>query len=220
MKQAVILLVTGLMLLVPATQAQKSLAEATLQYDISIQPKAGATAAGSLQGAGAVFYVKGVYSRSDMFSSLGNEKTIHDARQGTAAILKEYSGQKLMITLTKENWVEKNKQSEGISFTDQPETKEIAGYNCQKASARLNDGSSIITYYTPDLVMSNRDYNPLFKNLKGVPLYYEVESGNLKFIYTLRSIDFSTIPQSRFDLPKAGYRVMSYDESRQEGKGK
>lgn len=219
MKQSFVLLATALFLLHPSAWAQKTIAEGTLQYDISIQPLSGTNGTGgSLQGAGATFYVKGVYSRADMFSSLGNEKTIHDARQGTAVMLKEYSGQKLMITLTRENWTEKNRQSEGITFTDQPETKEIAGYSCQKAVAKLNDGSSITTFYTRDLQVANREYNPLFKNLKGVPLYYEVESGKLKFIYSLRSIDFGTIPLSRFDLPKAGYRVMTYDENKQEGK--
>lgn len=197
--------------------AQKAIAEATFTYSINIQ-SAGAAADNPLQGAASTVYIKGAFSRIDVSSNLGNEKTIHDAKVGTAVILKEYSGQKLMITLTKENWLEKNKRSEGISFTDQAEKKEIMGYQCTKATATLNDGAVLTVYYTKDIVAQNKEYNPLFKNLDGIPMQYEVESGKMKFIYTMVKIDLSSLPQNRFDYPKTGYRVITYNENKQGAK--
>ena len=125
---------------------------------------------------------------------------------------------KLMITLTKENWIEKNKRSEGIVFTDQNEKKEILGYQCTKATAKLNDGSTLTVFYTKDVAVQNKEYNPLFKNLGGMPMQYEIESGKLKFIYTMSKVDLNPISQTKFDYPKSGYRVITYNENKQGNK--
>lgn len=193
--------------------AQKVIAEGTLTYNIAIQNTAqkNVPAANASQ----VVYLKGLVSRTDMMSNLGSEKTIYDAKTGTAAILKEYSGQKLMITLTKENWAEKNNKSQGVTFSDLAEKKAILNYQCTKATAKLNDGSVITVYYTKELAVQNKEYDPLFKNLEGVPLQYEVETDKLTFTYTISKIDQAIVPQSKFDLPKAGYRVITYDENKQ-----
>jgi GLPGLI family protein len=210
----IMLLLSGLI-----SFAQKAISEGTFTYIISIQSGGSESAiTNPLNGATSTMYVKGAFSRIDMASNLGNEKTISDAKAGTAVILKEYSGQKLMITLTKENWQEKNNRSNGISFTDQADKKELLGYQCIKAIAKLNDGSVLTVYYTKDLVIQNKDYNPLFKNLGGVPLQYELESSKMKFVYTISKIDLNTLAQTKFDYPKTGYRVITYDENKQGNK--
>jgi GLPGLI family protein len=152
-----------------------------------------------------------------MVSSLGNETTIYNSKVGDGAILKEYSGQKLMITLNKNNWAERNKKYEGLKFENTPETKVIEGYNCKKAIAKLNDGSHISVYYTPELLLMNKDFNYAFKNLPGFPVEYEYDTNKVNFRYTLSQIDFNPVSASKFDLPKSGYRVMTYDENK-EGK--
>lgn len=203
-----VLLLSGI-----ATIAQKAISEGTLSYDIAIQNAAekGAPATNATL----TVYLKGFMSRTDMTSSLGSEKTIYDAKAGSAVILKEYSGQKLMITLTKENWREKNKKTEGIAFTDQGERKEILNYACTKAVAKLADGSTVTVFYTKELAVQNKEYDPLFKDLAGFPMQYEVESGKLKFTYTISKIDQASLTQAKFDLPKTGYRVITYDENKQ-----
>ncbi len=201
------------LLLTPALFAQKTLSEGTLTYDISIRNTAGKNAA--VSSATLIVYLKGLISRTDMVSNLGSEKIIHDAKNGTAAILKEYSGQKLMITLTKDNWLEKNSKTQGLAFTDQAEKKQILNYPCTKATAKLNDGTAITVYYTKDVVVQNKEYSPLFNNLAGVPLQYQVETGALTLTYTINKIDQAMVPQNKFELPKAGYRVITYDENKQ-----
>ena len=209
------LLAISLVLFLSGTSgfAQKAVSEATLSYNIAIQNATDAASTATTNAALTV-YLKGSISRTDMTSSLGSEKTIYDAKAGTAVILKEYSGQKLMITLTKENWQEKNKKTRGVSFKELAEKKEILNYQCTKAIAKLNDGSTITVYYTKDLTVQNKEYDPLFKNLDGLPMQYEVESGKLKFTYTINKIDLNSIPQAKFDLPKTGYRVITYDENK------
>ena len=96
--------------------AQKTISEGTIVYNISMQSANKESLNNSLNGASVTVYLKGALSRTDMVSNLGNEKTIHDTKTGSAVILKEYSGQKLMITLTKANWQSKNKKTDGIIF--------------------------------------------------------------------------------------------------------
>ena len=107
-----------------AAAAQKKVSELTLVYDASIstgdnQPKL----ADAFDGATTTVYIKGTMSRSEMVSALASFTTIHDARTGTAVVLQEISGQKLLIRMTADDWKDKNKRYEGISFTNTPDTK-------------------------------------------------------------------------------------------------
>jgi len=195
------------------SQAQKTISEGTLTYDINIQSSNKDATSSALNGATETIYLKGGLSRKDMVSSLGNEKTIHDSKTGNAVILKEYSGQKLMITLTKQNWDARNSKNAGVVFTTLSETKDILGYKCVKATAQLKDGSTMTLYYTKDLNVINKEYNALFKNLDGLPMQYELESKKMKFTYTISKIDLNSLPVARFEFPKSGYRVMTYEEN-------
>ena len=138
--------------------------------------------------------------------------------KNNGVILKEYSGQKLMITLTKENWVEKNKKYADISFAEAGEMKKIAGYNCKKVVANTGDGS-LVVYYTSELVPANKEFSGTFKNLPGLAIQYEIHSGKAVYIYTLENISFDAVQESKFDIPKSGYRVMTFEENKQIKKG-
>jgi len=196
--------------------SQRKVSELMLSYDTQIstgsnEPKM----ADAFDGAVTTVYIKGPLSRSEMTSALFSSTTIHDAKAGTAVALREVSGQKLLIRMTAENWKEKNKKYEGISFTNTTESKVIAGYKCVKAEAKLADGTVFAVYYTTEIVPENREYeNMMFKNLEGLPLEWELVQGKLKIKYTLSKINMNPIPVSRFDIPKSGYRELTYDESK------
>ena len=202
------------------TKAQKILTEGTIVYDMVIQngntqfPKED-----SVGGCSNTIYLKGHNSRTEMVSPLGNESTIHDAKTGNAVILKEFSGQKLMIKLNKENWLSKNRSYSDIKFELGNETKTIYGHTCKKAIAKMADGRLFNVYYTPDLVVANKEYNPTFTNLPGLAMEYEIESGNMKFRFTVVKISIDPVLVSKFDFPKSGYRVMTYEENQQMKKG-
>jgi GLPGLI family protein len=200
--------------------AQKTISEGTIVYDIVIQsgnkePQMG----DALDGGTITVSIKGGQSRSDMVSALGKETTIHDTKSGNAVILKEYSGQKLMITLTKDNWEAKNKAYNDIKFELGTEKLTIAGYLCNKAIAVMPNGKSFVVYYAPDLAVTNKEYNTTFKNLPGLAMQYEYESGTMKYKYTVSKINFEPVPSSKFDFPKTGYRIMTYEENQQMRKG-
>jgi hypothetical protein len=41
--------------------------------------------------------------------------------------------------------------------------------------------------------------------------------GKLIVTYTVSSISFNPVPQAKMDLPKSGYRIMTYEESKGAG---
>src|ERR687889_609346 len=104
--------------------SQKKVSELTLVYDAAIstgsnEPKM----ADAFDGATTTVYLKGNLSRSELSSALFSSTTIHDSKTGAAVVLREVSGQKLLIRMSPENWIEKNRKYQGIKFTNTNETK-------------------------------------------------------------------------------------------------
>ena len=198
-----------------SVNAQKRISELTLVYDAKVTTgNAEPRMADAFDGASTTIYLKGPMSRSEMTSALFSSATIHDAKNGTAVVLREVSGQKLLIRMSAEDWKEKNAKYEGITFTNTDETKEIAGYKCQKAEAKMSDGSTFIVYYTPDIVPENKEYDYHFRDLNGLPLEYELTQRNLTIRYTVSRINLNPVPAAKFTIPTSGYREMTYEESK------
>jgi GLPGLI family protein len=196
-------------------QQPKRLTEATITYDIVINAESTEpNAASLLDGATSVIYLKGNSSRSEMISSLGNQATIIDGKTGNVTELREYGDQRYMIKMTAANWKESNKKSDGIVYTYFEEYKTIAGYKCQKAVGKMNDGTEITVFFTKDLLLVNKDFQYINKNLPGLAMQYEAKLRKGVATYTVSSINFNPVAQIKFDLPKSGYRIMTYEESK------
>jgi GLPGLI family protein len=197
-----------------AAFSQKKLTEATISYDIVIntgtdRPRA----ADFFDGATSTVYIKGAKSRTEMVSSLGTQATIVDGKN--ISVIKEYGQQKYIIQMNPDNWKEANKKYEDVNFTYSEETKTIMGYKCKKAVGKLSDGGMFTVWYTPDLVPENKDFQYVNRSLPGLAMEYESNmSGNLKVTYTVAKINFNPVPAAKFDLPKSGYRVLTYEESK------
>ena len=198
-----------------SSTGQRKISELTIVYDAKVttgnsQPRM----ADAFDGATTTIYLKGNLSRSEMVSALFSSTTVHDSKTGTAVVLREVSGQKLLIRMSSKDWQEKNARYAGITFKNTGETREIAGYKCVKAEATMGDGSKFTVYYTPDLVPENKEYDYHFRNLNGLPLEYELTQRNLTIKYTVSRINLNPVPASRFDIPTSGYREMTYEESK------
>ena len=215
------ILFSGLLLAsVTQIQAQKQLVEGTITYNITItSAKSEAPVANGLNGASLKIYLNSKESRSEMTSTLGTETNVFDNTTGKGFILKEYSGQKLMITLNKQNWLQKNEWNDNLKFTIGSQVENIAGYSCKKATGVSDDGRTITVYFTPSIVIANKKYNSSFDQLPGLPVKYEVKSGNLVFNYTLDNLNYDPVAATMFDAPKSGFRIMTYEENQQLKKG-
>ncbi len=201
-----------------SAQAPRKLTEATISYDIVINTSdTKPQAADLLDGATSVIYLKGSSSRSEMVSSLGTQATIIEGKTGNVTILKEYGEQRYMIKMTPDNWKQSNKKYEGVTFTYFNEYKTIAGYNCQKAIGKLSDSTTFTVYFTKELLPVNKDFQYLNKNLPGLAMQYEAAMGKMMVTYTVSNINFNPVPQAKLDIPKSGYRVMTFEESKGAG---
>lgn len=201
--------------------AQKPFADGSLQYDISISSaKTETPIVNSLNGATLTIYLKPTISKTEMKSSLGLETIVFDNNAQNGFILKEYSGQKLMITMNNDNWIEKNKIYEDLNFNISDEIISLNNYKCKRATASLPDGKLFIVYFNPDIVITNKKYNNAFGQLPGLPIQFELQSGNLNFKYTLTRMSNDVIAQSKFEAPKTGFRMMTYEENQQLKKNK
>lgn len=199
---------------------QRQFTGGTLTYTISIQTaKSETPISNPLNGAVLTQYTSLNQSRSDMKSSLGMESTVYNNKSGKGFILKEYSGQKLMITMNSDNWIQKNQFYGNLIFKIDNDNINIGVYKCKKATAVTENGKNFTVYFTPDIILANTRYNNAFGQLPGLPVQYELQSGNLSFVYTLNTISYDPVPSSKFDIPKSGYRVMTYEENQQLKKG-
>ena len=193
--------------------AQKKLTEATIYYDIVVStdnntPKK----ADMLDGSTNIIYVKGNMSRSDFISSLGSQFTIYDVKNGTASNIREYGNKKFLISYSNAEWKSYNKRYEGVTYKIENEFKKIAGYQCQKAIGKLADGTSFTVFFTKELIPTNANFQSINKGLPGLAMQYDAARGNDKVTFTVSNIEFSPVPLAKFDIPKTGYRVMSYTE--------
>lgn len=218
MKKTLYSLLIVLLMPFSIVKSQKKVSDITLVYTASITTGAKVIGlADAFDGTTATVYIKGTMSRSEMASALASFTTIHDAKNGSSVILQEVSGQKLLIRMNADDWKDKNKNYEDITFTNTAETKTIAGYNCIKAIAKLKDGSSFSVFYSNEIVPDNLEYNYQFKNLNGLPLEYELKQDNLVIRYTADKVSLTPVPASKFDTPKSGYRELTYEESKKMG---
>jgi hypothetical protein len=195
--------------------AQKSVSELTLVYDYSSRPVGDSSMArDSVQNATHTVYIKGNKSRSETTSSFFTSTTLFDRNTGFGVILREVNGQKLLIRMNPDNWAERNRMYDGIVYRNTNETREIAGYKCIKAVGQTRFGATITVYYTLEIIPENRQYDPIFRNLEGLPLDYELTNGKVLIHYRIARINVNPVPVSKFDVPSSGYREMNYDDSK------
>lgn len=206
-------LLLAVFMVVNSAEAQKTYNEGTVTYNIVVSTgNAETKAADLLDGAVMRLHVKGMQTRTDLKSILGTTITLHDARSGAAVVLNEYGDQKIMIRMNKEEYEDRNKKFSGLKFELKNESKTILGYNCKLAVVTLTDGTTFRVFYAPDLVFQNKNYGQQFQSLPGFPLEYESELGKMKVTYIAEKVSFDPITAALFDIPKTGYREMTYEE--------
>jgi GLPGLI family protein len=145
---------------------------------------------------------------------MGSESAVYDAKKQSGYIAKSYSGQKLLINLTKADWMTQNAIFQQLKFNLTSETKNILGYDCKKAISKLASGETIIVYFEPNIQLSNQDYTLAFPELKGLPIVIERESKGNKFTYSLADIIYDNVASNLFEIAQKNYRVMNYEDAK------
>lgn len=199
--------------------AQKQLNEGTLTYSITVtSTNKEAPLPPGFDNAKMVLYLKPQQSRNEFSTSLGSETNVYDTKAGKGFILKEF-GTKYMITVEKADWELMSQKNKSIDFTISNETYNVAGVKCKKATGSIEAGKEMVIFFNPEIVPVNKTYHNAFPQLPGIPVQFEIQSGNITFKYTLVSIDENPVSSAKFATPQSGYRVMTFKENQQLKKG-
>ncbi|MFI5163821.1 MAG: DUF4412 domain-containing protein [Bacteroidia bacterium] len=181
--------------------------EGKIVYSITVQadnlpPEAKAMFDGSEM----TMYIKDAKSRTDMNMGFQNTTTISDGKTKTTVLLMEIMGNKYKIKNDDAKKDTAKKPEISVKYLD--DTKEIAGYKCKKAEITFKDqsGEQQVTgiYYTEEITnhMSYDRRNSQFKDIKGMPLEYEMNAQRgMKMKMTATLVSKETVPASKFDIP-------------------
>lgn len=192
--------------------SQRTMTEGTIMYDLAASG-ASAGAANVFDGASFTVYMKGSQVLQELKTNSLSQTTLYDNKSDSAIILKQAGEQKFIIHLNSANWRSYNRRYEDIHYTLTEETKNVAGFPCKKATAKLADGTEIAVFYATTLSPLVKNYDYQFRNLPGLALEYEVQTGGTKVTYTANRVMFNPVPAFKFDIPKTGYRILDYKSS-------
>jgi hypothetical protein len=220
MKKIIGLLILTVLVSHPIFAQKEIINDAVITYTVKIiDAKGESNTASAMSGATLTIYLKKDQSKTTLVNKLGAETNCFDAKTQKGFIVKEYNDQKLMITLSGDNWNQKNAATQKLVFGNSETTEKIAGYDCNKVTAEGKDGKKYIVWYDANNVLGNKTYNNAFAQINGLPVQYQMQSGNLTFQYTMQKFEANVVsPNATFEPPKAG-RTMTFEESQQLKKG-
>lgn len=169
--------------------------------------------AGILAGTSYILSLKGSRVRTDLSGILGSTATIYSSLTHAGALLQEYGQEKILIRMSKEDFEDLGKPYK-MTYTLTGDTATIAGYPCKRAIGKTITGDTLMIWYSPDLLPQNKEYSYRFSPLPGLPLEYEARMGPAKVTYLAVKVSLDPVPSAKFDIPKTGYREMTYEESK------
>ena len=190
--------------------SQKRLSEGSIRYEVAMETAQDKV----VSKASFIQMVKGSHYRSELSNNLGKTTTIFDIREGNGCSLREYGAQKIMIPMNRNQWDKKAEINKNMLFKLSDEKKEIIGYPCTMATAVMEDSSLVVVFFTQEIIPENLGMELQFSQLPGIVLEYKSIKKKSQVTYSAVSINFEPVPIQKFDLPKMGFRVMEFDESK------
>jgi hypothetical protein len=77
----------------------------------------------------------------------------------------------------------------------------------------IRSSSSVIPVESAkELIPTNTNFQSINRGLPGLAMQYDAARGKDKVTFTVSNIEFAPVPLAKFDIPKTGYRIMSYTE--------
>lgn len=180
----------------------KLIADCTITYAVSFEGSEGNLNT-------KILYIKGKKTRTDIRYSSFQQSTIFDNKTGDAVVLKNIGLDKYISYFNAQQWKEKNKKWDDVKISFSNETKKVLTYTCRKAILVTKDNNQFVVYYTLDFGASATENPYQFKNILGLILEYESQTGEGKLItFKATDVNLNPVPASRFEIPTTGYRVL------------
>jgi hypothetical protein len=154
-----------------------------------------------------MFHIKG--SKVALVQKImgGSQIVISDSDTGESSILMDMMGQKFAISISKAEAEAAAEEMGKPIIAYSSGSKEIAGYNCQKANITL-DEDVIEIWYTKDIKGA---VHTEFKELDGFPMQYITFNQGMKLEITATEVTKASQVDSLFKVPE-GYTTMTMTE--------
>ena len=148
-----------------------------------------------------VLKIKGSKTKMEVSMMGFNNVTIFDGDAKTNTTYMDGMGQKIKSTIP----IEDEEKIE-IKLVE-GETKRIAGYLCNKAIIKQADTPDLEVFYAKDLKSETlMSLNPAFKDLKGLPLEYQINEQGMTIMVTATEVVKKSLDNSEFDPPAGDYK--------------
>lgn len=153
------------------------------------------------------FYIGKNKTKTELFTQMGMQSSIEDLENKTKISLLEIMGQKFAIRDSWEDVQEEMKNATDVEVERTGETKEIAGYSCEKILAKkVEDGKVHATAWVTselDVPEQINFSNPQFKEIGEMMLEFEMDAGNgMMLTFTAIEIDQKKIKDKIFEVPE------------------
>ena len=189
--------------------AQKEIGDLTLHYDM-VEANNRHLDSSIIKQASKILYIRGGMSLSTIQFNQFTQSIIYNQNGDKAYVFYHFNNQDYLSILNKAQWEDQYHRYKGMKLTIlDGEHKTILGYHCQKAVARLKDGTEMNLFFTPELKTTVGDNPYEYKLVPGLILEYEARfMKKYTITFTATKIDFNPVPASRFIIPKEGYRLL------------
>ncbi len=164
-----------------------------------------------------VFFLKNNKSKSELKTGMGDQITIFDGNNKTSISLMDFAGRKVAVKKSVDEINLERKKYNDIKVIFEEETKVIEGYLCKKVTIEVNaadfNGENAFTvFYTDELGNTGINYgDPLFNQIDGVMLEYEIKARGLLMRFSATEIKEEALADEIFSIP-ADYKEMTKDE--------
>jgi GLPGLI family protein len=161
-------------------------------------------------------------SRTEMEIGGGTTTSIANGSKKEIVVLMDMMGKKIALKQDAEALQKKiNSQKQAgqyptdITVTPSKETKQIAGYNCKRAtiSYKLNGVTEKMDcYYTTELpkAVNNLD-NPAMSKVEGFLMEYNISQAGMKMRIKAAKVTPTPVPETMFSIP-AEYKMVTMEE--------
>lgn len=155
--------------------------------------------------------VKGSQSRFEQHVAGGGKQVfVSDAANQNGILMLNFLGQEFQVKLSTDSMAHL-RQNTSLRILKAEGSKMILGYKCKKALG-VSGTDTLTIYYTDKL--KHDAYMPLFSNMKGMPMEYELIQNNLHLHFTAKSVDEHPVSPDTFTISKSVKEISFQDFAR------
>ncbi|MCW3072132.1 MAG: hypothetical protein JWO44_2022 [Bacteroidetes bacterium] len=219
MKKIVTAAVCAVLAILNVSAQKNTPFEGIITYSISFEGSGlPQEAMAMLSGAESVTYIKGDKRRTDLNMAIQSTTAIMDTKSKQIFTLMDIMGQKYLIRMNEADVKKEEAAAPETTIKYLDETKMIAGYKCKKAEVTMKtkEGKEEVVniYYTEEIPAS--EMKSAYKGLKGFPMEYTINQGGIKMSFTTKSVAREPVADSKFEIPKEGYKETTMEEFQKE----